>query len=116
VDGTVTKRNNFEPKVITEALPFDYGAVFNVPLEQAVQYLNALVQTHVDKTLYLDEHWAGYEDMEIRLMHQRLETDEEMEARIEAEHLKDLSDEELRVSKLRRKNIEKQIRHLQRQL
>jgi hypothetical protein len=63
---------------------FDWKNLDGHTLKNAAEYLLSLAKD-LPPTAVLDEHWSGYEDMEIRVMSWRDETDEEYEKRMQEE-------------------------------
>lgn len=63
---------------------FDWGRIEGVPLSEAADYLRVLA-TGLPVDACLDEHWTGYEDMTMRVISYRDETDEEYARRLAAE-------------------------------
>lgn len=70
---------------IYEPIDCDIDKLFNVDLREAAEYLLSVYKKYPNAAL--DEHWTGYEDMEIRFLVEREETDEEFfhRLRLEAE-------------------------------
>ena len=52
-------------------------------LKEAAAYLLEIAEQYPQASL--DEHWTGYEDMEMRFVYHREENDEEFAARLEEE-------------------------------
>ena len=57
------------------------------PLQAAADYLTAVLRAHPGLDIRLDEKWTGYEDMYMRFVYERDETDEEYADRQEREQL-----------------------------
>jgi len=66
-------------KQVLQVVDCDTTRLFNVDLKKAANYLLEVYEEH--PMAELDEHWTGYEDMEIRFIYYRMETDEECKAR-----------------------------------
>jgi hypothetical protein len=70
------KRGN----IMVEHHDFNWDEVKGQTLKDAAEYLNALAQ-RLPPDAVIDEHWSGYEDMTIRVISYRDETDEELAKR-----------------------------------
>lgn len=76
------------------------------PLPGAIAYLRELQAQYGDKqNLTLQEHWSGYETMEMCFSYYEEETDEEMASRLEHERL-----ERARAAKARREAEERKAK------
>jgi hypothetical protein len=51
-------------------------------IDDAIKYLQEIKEQYRGTNIGLDEHWTGYEDMDMTLLYSRDETDEEMAARL----------------------------------
>lgn len=69
-------------KVLVEH-DFDWSRINGADLNDAALYLTELAKKHPGAVI--DEHWTGYEDMTIRLVSYRDETDNEYTARLKLE-------------------------------
>ncbi len=67
--------------VIVEHPEFDWDKVRDVPLVDAAQYLLQLAP-QLPQDACIDENWNCYDDMEIRVVSYRPETDDEMNERL----------------------------------
>jgi len=65
---------------IEERIDCDTSRLYN-SLDDAIKYLQHIKSIY--PTASLDEHWTGYEDMEMTFVFYRDETDDEMLARLE---------------------------------
>ena len=74
--------NSLKRKKVLETLGCDTARLYGDLLE-AAYYLIEVHAKHPNATL--EEHWTGYEDMEMRFSWSRPETDEEMRERAEHE-------------------------------
>ena len=90
---------------ILEAVDCDTARLYG-PLDLAAKYLLEVKSKYPNATL--EEHWTGYENMEMRFSWYRDETDNEMQDRLEQEAFaKKLADDQ------RRKDEEKATRRKQ---
>lgn len=71
-------------------------------LDDAILYLSEVREQYRGFAISLDEHWTGYEDMEMTLVYQREETDQEFAHRLRAEE-----DVRLRAQEKQRKDAER---------
>lgn len=67
-------------EILVEHRKFDWGKINGTRLPEAAEYLTQLAKS-LPKDAYIEEHWTGYEDMEIRVVSFRPETDEEYRGR-----------------------------------
>lgn len=80
----MTKRKS-ERRTVEVAIDCDTSRLYG-PLADAIAYLQEVLAAHPEAAgLSLDEHWTGYEDMEMRFVYARPETDEEYERRLQLE-------------------------------
>jgi hypothetical protein len=70
--------------VIVEHGEFDWGKVEGVTLKEAAAYLARMAEK-LPPDAVIDEHWTGYEDMKIRVISFRKETDQEYAMRKQQE-------------------------------
>jgi hypothetical protein len=54
-------------------------------IDGAIKYLEEIRDKFKGTNITLDEHWTGYENMEMNFLWTRLETDEELASRLEQE-------------------------------
>lgn len=84
-------------------------------IDKAILYLAEVRDQYQGKTLdgiSLDEHWTGYEDMEMTFVYYREETDEELSRRLEQEAAEKRYQEKLnRESEQRSKDV-KELKRL----
>lgn len=74
------------------------------PLKEAGLYLLELAEKYPDGSL--DEHWTGYEDMEMTILFTSEETDDEERHRIAAEkYAKEREEREKNLKKSREKDL-----------
>lgn len=69
---------------IEERLDVDKDRLYG-NLNDAIKYLQEIKKEYCGIDIRLDEHWTGYEDMDMTFVYYRDETDEEMSIRIEIE-------------------------------
>ncbi len=74
--------SKYEKIEVDGIVDLDTSRLFD-DIDGAIEYLKEVKNQHPDKTLYLDEHWYGYEDNEFRFIYRRLETNEEFNYRVE---------------------------------
>ena len=86
------------------------------PIDEAIEYLKEVKARHPEAQL--DEHWTGYEDMEIRFVWFGLETDQEYYSRRSLEREKSQREEQERLRKKHAEDTEtrRQIAELQKKL
>lgn len=77
---------NCREKVTVEHSDFDWYKVEGNTLKNAANYLLELSE-RLPPHAFIDEHWYGYEDMEIRVLSYRDETDEELDKRLKQEEI-----------------------------
>lgn len=82
-------------KVLVDHNAFDWDEISGATLRDAGDYLLKLAET-LPVDAYIDEHWTAHEDMEIRVLYYRDETDDEYAVRKEWEAEKARRDEEQR--------------------
>jgi hypothetical protein len=105
-----------QKKLVEAEIPLDTEKLY-ASLPEAIAYLQQIAAQHSDKPdLHIDEHWTGYEDMELRFAYNRLETDEEFKSRLEIEAAEAKRHSEMLREAQRRKDIEAQIERLRKQL
>ncbi len=73
-----------EKRTIDQEVDCDTGRLYG-DIDGAIAYLIEMRDRHRGTDISLDEHWTGYEDMEMRFVYSRLETDEEFAQRLEDE-------------------------------
>lgn len=71
-------------RTITERIDTDTGRLYG-PLPDAIAYLQEVQAKYPGTNISLEEHWTGYEDMDMTFSYTRPETDDEMAARLEKE-------------------------------
>jgi hypothetical protein len=95
---------------VLETLDCDTERLYGT-LDQAIAYLKEVRETHPQATL--EEHWTGYQDMEMRFSWSRPETDEEMQHRVEQERAQERFKAEQRKKETAREERRKQYLKLQ---
>lgn len=87
------------------------------PIPVAIKYMQEIqAEFGHHKDLTLLENWTGYEDMEMSFSFSRLETDEEFTSRLEQERkVREEQDRKRQVENLK-KDKQKQIKALQKEL
>jgi K+/H+ antiporter YhaU regulatory subunit KhtT len=76
--------------VVIEHDEFDWGKVEGVTLKEAAAYLARMAEK-LPPDAFIDEHWTGYEDMKIRVISLRKETDQEYAVRKQQEESKEVA-------------------------
>ena len=81
----MAKAKSNPKKILERVIPLDTERLYG-PLPDAIKYLQEIRAEHMDKPdLSIDEHWPGYEDVELRFLYHSEETDEEYQARLQQE-------------------------------
>ena len=83
----MTKKKETENKrqIITERINCDTSRLYG-DIDDAIKYLSEMRDQYQGKRAFgLDEHWTGYEDMEMVLSFEREENDEEYSYRLKQE-------------------------------
>lgn len=72
-----------ERKEITRVLEVDTERLFDTSLSETIKYLQEVESTSKERDLNLVQVWDGYEDCHFEFNYTELETDEELESRLE---------------------------------
>lgn len=84
---------HLEKKMIERIVNAENDRLFT-KLDDVIAYLQKMKNDHPGKTLFLDDHWTGYEDVEYRFFYSELETDEEHQSRVSSELQREQWEEE----------------------
>lgn len=107
--------NGNEKQTVEVAIECDTDRLYG-SLGTAIKYLQEIRDKHKGKGIILDEHWFGYEDMELRFLYYRDETDAELNDRIEQERSRAEQAAEEKREKLEREAKFKQYNDLKDEL
>ena len=101
-------------KIVVRELSCDTGKLY-ASLPEAIAYLQQIAAQHSDKPdLSLDEHWTGYEDMDMRFTYTGPESDEDYNRRIIQEEYQEKRDREAAEKCAKQKSYEKEQAALKR--
>lgn len=101
-------------KKVERIIDVDVKRLFGVTLSEAASYMFEIQAANPGREIYLVEHWSGYEDSEFRFVYDELENDEECEARMELERLKQEKERAEMKRKAEIKAIDREIELLNR--
>lgn len=101
-------------QIVTEIVSSDFGLFDD--LDSVIAILSQFKKEHPDKKLFLTDVWDGYEDVHYEIQYERLETDEEFEARKEELRQKKAREAAEAEKAIRRKEKEEQYQKLKREL
>jgi hypothetical protein len=85
IEGMVMKKTKVaERKKVDVRIDVDRDRLYG-GIDDAIKYLQEIKEQYRGTNIGLDEHWTGYEDMDMTLLYSRDETDEEFSRRLEME-------------------------------
>lgn len=113
-DKGAKARKRYSPLAIEVEIYCDTSKLYHQDLGVTIQYLVDIKTQYPNASL--DEHWTGYEDMYMRFVYTRPETDDEFYHRLERELQFEIWQRKQRDEVRRKANIQKQIDKLKAQL
>lgn len=107
----MTKKKKEEQKILVEErVDVDTKRLYG-SLDDAILYMTEIRDQYRGVDITLDEHWTGYEDMEMTFVYQREETDTEFACRLrQIEADRRYAAEKKRLADQREKDLEELAR------
>ena len=79
------KKEELVRKQVEVVIDCDTNRLYSSSIDETIKYLIEVRDANQGRSIVLDEHWSGYENMEMRFVYYREENDAEYEHRIKLE-------------------------------